>query len=62
MCIQCITDNAWSIVKCIYYVVSGILFDTFMIDSGNKQITASSCVVLVNFKSVYVKDVVKVFR
>ena len=45
-----IHDNAWSILNCFYYVVSYIFFGIFMIDSGNKQVIYSSCVVFMVFK------------
>ena len=51
MCIHFINDNAWSIVNCFYYVVSYIFFGILMIDSGNKQVIYSSCVVLMDFKN-----------
>ena len=44
MCINFINGNAWSIVNCFYYVVSCIFF-TFVIDSANKKVIYSSCVV-----------------
>ena len=50
MCIHCINDNAWSIVNCFYYVVSYIFFGIFMIDSGNKLVIYSSCVVMMDLK------------
>ena len=50
MCINFISSNGWSIVNCFYYVASYILFGIFMIDSANKQVIYSSCVVLMDFK------------
>ena len=51
MYINFISDNAWNIVNCFYYVVS-LVFGMLMIDSVNKQVIYSSCVVLMDFKFV----------
>ena len=39
-----------------------ICFCAFMIDSGNKYTTCFSSVVMMNFKIVYVREVLKIFR
>ena len=55
-CTDFINDNVWCIIDCLYQVVPNVFLCVSMIDSGNKYTTCFSCVVMMNFKIVYVRE------
>ena len=62
MCMDFINDNVWCIIDCLYQIVPDMFLYISMIDSGNKYTTCYSSVVMMNFKIVYVREVLKIFR
>ena len=62
MCMYFINDNVWCIIDCLYQVVPNMFLCISMIDSGNKYTTCFSSVVMMNFKIVYVREVLNIFR
>ena len=62
MCMYFINDNVWRIIDCLCQVVPNMFLCISMIDSGNKYTTCFSSVVMMNFKIVYVREVLKIFR
>ena len=61
MCIDFINDNVWCIINCLFQVVADMFLGIRLIDSGNKYTTCFSSVVMMNFKIVYVREVLKIF-
>ena len=57
-----IRDNIWSIIDGLYYIVSNVLCCIFVIGSGNKHIISSTCVVMIDFKVVCVRNVIILVR
>ena len=57
-----INDKVWCIIDRLYQVVPNMFLCISMIDSGNKCTTCFSGVVMMNFKIVYVREVLKIFR
>ena len=64
MCMDFINDIVWCIIDCLYQIVPDMILCISMIDSGNKYrpSTCFSSVVMMNFKIVYVREVLKIFR
>ena len=62
MCMDCINDNVWCIIDCFYQVVPNMFLCISMIGSGKKYTSCLSSVVMMNFKIVYVREVLKIFR
>ena len=62
MCMYFINDNVWCVIDCQYQVVPNMFLCISMIDSGNKYTTCFSSVVMMNFKIMYVREVLKIFR
>ena len=64
MCMDFINDIVWCIIDCLYQIVPDMFLCINMIDSGNKYTTCFSSVpvVMMNFKIVYVREVLKIFR
>ena len=62
MCMDFINDNVWCIIDCLYQVVPNVFLRISMSDSGNKYTTGFSSVVMMNFKMVHVREVLKIFR
>ena len=62
MCMDFINDIVWCIIDCLYQVVPDMFLCISMIDSGNKYTTCFSSVVMMNFKSVYVREMLTIFR
>ena len=62
MCMNFINDNVWCIIEYLYQVVPNMFLCISMIDSGNKYTTCFSSVVMMTFKIVYVREVLKIFR
>ena len=59
MCMDFINDIVWCIIDCLYQIVPDMFLCISMIDSGNKYTTS---VVMMNFKIVYIREVLKIFR
>ncbi len=62
MCMDFINGNVWCIIDCLYQVVPNVLMCISIIDSGNNYTTCFSSVVMMYFKIVYVREVLKIFR
>ena len=62
MCMDFINDNVWCIIDCLYQVLPNMFLCISMIDPGNKYTTCFSSVVMMNFKVVYIREVLKIFR
>ena len=62
MYIYFINDIVWCIINCLYQIVPDIFLCMSMIDSGNKYSSCFSSVVMMNFKIVCVREVLKIFR
>ena len=62
MCMDFINDNVWCIIDRLYQIVPDIFLYISMIDSGDKYrpTTCFSSVVMMNFKIVYVREIVYV--
>ena len=59
MCMDFINDIVWCIIDCLYQIVPDMFLCISMIDSGNKYTTCFSSVVMMNFKIVYVREVLR---
>ena len=62
MCMDFINDIVWCIIDCLYQIVPDMFLCISMIDSGNKYTTFFSSVVMMNFKIVNAREMMKVFR
>ena len=62
MCMDFINDIVWCIIDCLLSVSNCAGYVFSMIDSGNKYTTCFSSVVIMNFKIVYVREMLKIFR
>ena len=62
MCMDFINDIVWCIIDCLYQIVPDMFLCIIMIESGNTYTTCFSSVVMMNFKIVYVREVLKIFR